>query len=61
MQCRCTRRADSDLEYALETALAQTYVDFEIVISDNASTDGTEEICRRFVDAIPGCSTTGAK
>ena len=38
------------LEYALETALAQTYADFEIVISDNASTDGTEEICRRFVE-----------
>jgi glycosyltransferase involved in cell wall biosynthesis len=41
---------DNYLEYALETALAQTYSDFEIVISDNASTDGTEEICRRFVE-----------
>jgi len=41
---------DNYLVFALETALAQTYSDFEIVISDNASTDGTEEICRRFVE-----------
>jgi glycosyltransferase involved in cell wall biosynthesis len=33
---------------ALESLLAQTFGDFELVISDNASTDGTEEICRRF-------------
>lgn len=44
---------DNYLEYALETALAQTFGDFEIVISDNASTDGTEEICRRFVERDP--------
>ena len=42
---------DNYLEYALKTALAQTYADFEIVISDNASTDRTEEICRRFVES----------
>ena len=29
--------------------LGQTCGDFELVISDNASTDGTEEICRRYV------------
>ena len=28
--------------------LAQTHTDLELVISDNASTDGTEEICRQF-------------
>ena len=42
---------DNYVEYALQTALAQTYADFEIVISDNASTDRTEEICRRFVES----------
>lgn len=30
----------------LDALLAQTYHDFHLVISDNASTDGTEEICR---------------
>lgn len=33
---------------ALESLLAQTFEDFEIIISDNASVDGTEGICRDF-------------
>jgi glycosyltransferase involved in cell wall biosynthesis len=36
------------LEETLRSLLAQTYADFELIISDNASTDGTEEICRRY-------------
>jgi glycosyltransferase involved in cell wall biosynthesis len=36
------------LSEALESALAQTYSDFEIVVSDNASTDATEQICRSY-------------
>ena len=36
------------LPESLETILRQTYTDFELIISDNASTDNTEEICRRF-------------
>ena len=32
---------------SLDSLLGQTYGDFELVISDNASSDGTEEICRR--------------
>ncbi len=34
---------------AIESILNQTFQDFEIVISDNASTDQTEEICRAYV------------
>src|SRR5438067_1373551 len=36
------------LSEAIESILAQTYGDFELVISDNASTDGTAEICRAY-------------
>ncbi|HET6349260.1 MAG TPA: glycosyltransferase family 2 protein [Candidatus Krumholzibacteria bacterium] len=37
---------DAFLADAIDTLLAQTYRDFELIISDNASTDGTEAICR---------------
>ena len=33
---------------AIRSIQAQTFQDFELVISDNASTDRTEEICRGF-------------
>lgn len=33
---------------SIESLLGQTYGNFELVISDNASTDGTEDICRRY-------------
>jgi glycosyltransferase involved in cell wall biosynthesis len=33
---------------AVESLLAQTYTDFELIICDNASTDGTEAICREY-------------
>lgn len=36
------------LEEALRVFLIQTYADFELIISDNASTDRTEEICRSY-------------
>ena len=36
------------LEETLGSLLAQTYTDFELIISDNASTDRTEEICRIY-------------
>lgn len=38
------------LEKALNTLLAQTFQDFEIIISDNASTDATERICKSYVE-----------
>ncbi|EGJ33310.1 MULTISPECIES: glycosyltransferase [Moorena] len=34
------------LREALDSILAQTFEDFELIISDNCSTDATEEICR---------------
>jgi glycosyltransferase involved in cell wall biosynthesis len=37
---------DFFLPKALDSLLQQTFLDFELIISDNASTDGTEEICR---------------
>jgi glycosyltransferase involved in cell wall biosynthesis len=36
------------LAEAIESILAQTYGDLELVISDNASTDATAEICRTY-------------
>lgn len=36
------------IEGALRSVLAQRHEDLELVISDNASTDGTEEICRSY-------------
>ncbi len=33
---------------ALDSLLAQTFTDFELIISDNASTDATESICRNY-------------
>jgi glycosyltransferase involved in cell wall biosynthesis len=36
------------LKEAIESLLAQTFADFELIICDNASTDKTEEICRTY-------------
>ncbi len=35
---------------ALDSLLLQTFTDFELIISDNASTDGTEAICREYAE-----------
>ncbi|TNC28611.1 glycosyltransferase family 2 protein [Amycolatopsis alkalitolerans] len=36
------------LAESLDALLGQSFEDFELIISDNASTDGTEEICRTY-------------
>lgn len=40
------RNGERFLAETLTSLLAQDHEDFELVVSDNASTDGTEEICR---------------
>ncbi|MCU0670826.1 MAG: glycosyltransferase family 2 protein, partial [Myxococcota bacterium] len=44
---------EAHLEPALRGLLAQTWPHLEILISDNASTDGTEALCRRFAAEDP--------
>ena len=41
------------LPHALESLLAQTHSDFDLLLLDDASTDGTEEVARRYVERDP--------
>jgi glycosyltransferase involved in cell wall biosynthesis len=41
------------LAESLESLLAQTYREFELIVCDNCSTDETEQICRSFADRDP--------
>ena len=38
---------------AIRSVLAQDFADFELIITDNASTDGTADICRQWCRADP--------
>lgn len=54
MKCRVSiglpvYNGENYLPENLESLLAQTFTDFEVIISDNASTDSTREICRTYV------------
>jgi len=40
--------AEEMLEQSLDCILNQTFQDFKVVIADNCSTDGTQEICERY-------------
>ncbi len=42
--------AECYIELAIESVLSQTFADFELIISDDRSTDGTEKIIRSFQD-----------
>lgn len=39
---------ESSLAESLDALLGQSYSDFELIISDNASTDGTADICHNY-------------
>jgi glycosyltransferase involved in cell wall biosynthesis len=39
---------DNYLEESIESILAQTYSDFELIIADNDSSDGTAAICEKY-------------
>ena len=41
------------LEETLDSILAQTYTNYKLIISDNASTDRTEAICRSYAGQDP--------
>lgn len=36
------------LQEALDSLLGQTFKDFELIVSDNGSNDGTEKLCRKY-------------
>lgn len=44
---------EGHLPRAIESFLAQTYTDLEIIVSDNASTDRTRAICLEYQDLDP--------
>jgi len=39
---------EEHLSQAVDSLLSQTFTDFELIISDNGSTDRTQEICRSY-------------
>jgi glycosyltransferase involved in cell wall biosynthesis len=43
--------SEKHLEQSLQSLLTQTYADFFLIISDNASTDGTAAICSKLAGA----------
>jgi glycosyltransferase involved in cell wall biosynthesis len=51
--CLPVFNGENYLAESVESMLAQTFTDFELIISDNASTDRTEEISRGFVESDP--------
>lgn len=48
-----TINSEKRIVECLDNLLGQTFTDFEIIISDNASTDGTYEICNSYADNNP--------
>src|SRR6478735_5455523 len=46
--CLTTYNRASLLPGTLDSILAQRFADFELIIGDDCSTDGTEELCRAY-------------
>jgi glycosyltransferase involved in cell wall biosynthesis len=46
--CLPVYNGENFVREAIESTLEQSFEDFELVISDNASTDGSPDICREF-------------
>ena len=44
------RNGEATLPHALDSVRSQTFGDFELIISDNGSTDETESICRAYAE-----------
>ena len=47
----CVWNGDKYLREAIDSLLSQTYKNFEFIISDNASTDDTQNICEEYARA----------
>jgi glycosyltransferase involved in cell wall biosynthesis len=47
------RNGEKYLRFAIDSLLAQTMGDLEVVVCDNCSSDNTEEICRQYVRLDP--------
>lgn len=51
--CVPVYNGEAFLSLALDSILAQTFDDYELIIADNASTDDTPKICRRYAERDP--------
>ncbi|KAB2913850.1 MAG: glycosyltransferase [Hyphomicrobiaceae bacterium] len=51
--CLPIYNGERHMQQLLDSILAQTFRDFEFIISDNCSTDRTEEICRAYAARDP--------
>src|SRR5450432_3170179 len=47
------RNGQRFIRQAIDSLLAQTFTNFELIICDNASTDSTEAICREYASRDP--------
>jgi glycosyltransferase involved in cell wall biosynthesis len=57
--CMPAHNAERWIQQAIDSVLGQTYGEFELVVSDNASRDGTAAIVRSYRDARIRLETTG--